>query len=131
MIQVVPEVGFGPMEIMASYGAMVMNFLLNNALTFRERRLRGWPMVPALVLFGAVCSAGILADLSVVTLLFADAPRWWLAGLLGALVSGFWNYAVSAVVVWPTKAARVMPCATAADVREEEEEWQAAAQQLS
>ena len=131
MIQVVPEVGFGPMEIMASYGAMVMNFLLNNALTFRERRLRGWAMVPALVLFGAVCSAGILADLSVVTWIFADAPRWWLAGLLGALVSGFWNYAVSAVVVWPTRAVRIMFCANAADAREDKEKWQATAQQWS
>ena len=126
MIQVIPKIGFGPMEIMASYGAMVMNFLLNNALTFRERRVRGWAMVPALVLFGAVCSAGILADLSVVTWIFADAPRWWLAGLLGALVSGFWNYAVSAVVVWPTRTARVMPCAIVADAQKANEAGQAA-----
>ena len=131
MIQVIPTVGFGSIEIVASYGAMVMNFLLNNALTFRERRVRGWAMAPALVLFGAICSAGILADISVVTWIFADAPRWWLAGFLGALVSGFWNYAVSAVVVWPTRIASVTPDPIATDAQEDDEHRQAAVRQLS
>ncbi|WP_131114451.1 glycosyltransferase family 2 protein [Lichenihabitans psoromatis] len=120
MIHVTPKLGFHAMETLASFGAMPVNFLLNNALTFRERRVRGWSMVPALVLFGAVCSVGVLANLSVATWIFADAPRWWLAGFLGALVSAFWNYAVSAVVVWPLKRARVMPYAVATEAWEDD-----------
>ena len=130
MIHVVPKVGFDTMEIMASYGAMPVNFLLNNVLTFRERRVRGWAMVPALVLFGMVCSVGVLANLSVATWIFADMPRWWLAGLLGALVSAFWNYAVSAVVVWPLRSRSVLPAAMSAGMRDRDANWPIAARRL-
>ncbi|WP_131114674.1 glycosyltransferase [Lichenihabitans psoromatis] len=120
MIHVTPKLGFHAMETLASFGAMPVNFFLNNALTFRERRVRGWSMVPALMLFGTVCSVGVLANLSVATWIFADTPRWWLAGFLGALVSAFWNYAVSAVVVWPLRRVRVLPRAVAAEAREDD-----------
>ena len=123
LINVVPKVGFDTMEIIASYGAMPVNFLLNNVLTFRERRVRGWAMAPALVLFGAVCSVGVLANLSVATWIFADMPRWWLAGFLGALVSAFWNYAVSAVIVWPLKSRSVLPVSVSAKARDGDTSW--------
>ena len=123
MIDVIPKVGFDTMEIMASYGAMPVNFLLNNVLTFRERRVRGWAMAPDLILFGAVCSVGVLANLSVATWIFADVPRWWLAGFLGALVSAFWNYAVSAVVVWPLKSRSVLPVSISAGERDGDTNW--------
>lgn len=126
MIHVTPRLDFHTMETLASFGAMPVNFIFNNALTFRERRVRGWSMVPALVLFGAVCSVGVLANLSVATWIFADAPRWWLAGFLGASVSAFWNYAVSAVVVWPLRKARVLPYAVAAEAREDDAPGRAA-----
>ena len=126
MIHLTAEVEFNTMETIASYGAMPVNFFLNNALTFRERRIRGWSMVPAIVLFIAVCSVGVLANLSVSTWILADGPRWWLAGLLGALVSAFWNYAVSAVVVWPVRSGRVLPASVAAELRDDEANWAAA-----
>ena len=113
MIRLTPSVGFNTMQILASYGAMPVNFLLNNVITFRERRVRGRSVVPAMVLFGAVCSVGVIANLSVSTWIFADAQRWWLAGFLGASVSAFWNYAVSAVVVWPFRSGSISPASIA------------------
>ena len=45
----------------AAYVAMTWNFLLNNRLTYRDRRLRGWQAVKGLVSFYAVCSVGAVA----------------------------------------------------------------------
>ena len=51
-------------------------------------RLLLWLSLPTILV-------GVLANLIVSTWIFADAPHWRLAGCLGALVSAFWNYAVS------------------------------------
>ena len=37
---------------------MTSNFLLNNELTYRDRRLKGWGMLRGFVLFCLVCSVG-------------------------------------------------------------------------
>ena len=94
---------FGAMEFVASYSAMISNFFVNNAITFRDRRFRGWSMIPAMFVFCAICSVGVIADLSITTWLF-DPSSWWLAGISGALISTFWNFGVSGNVVWSARA---------------------------
>jgi dolichol-phosphate mannosyltransferase len=106
LVHLAPGVGFARMEILASYAAMAVNFALNNALTFRERRARGWSALPAFALYCGVCSVGVVADTGIAGWAFSGSPTWWVAGLLGALVGSFWNYAMSATIVWSSRTGR-------------------------
>ncbi len=81
--------------------AMICNFSLNNVLTYRDLRLRGWDFLRGLISFFLVCAAGAVANVGVATVLFAElAPPWWAAGAAGAVVGAVWNYAVSGVFTW-------------------------------
>jgi len=81
--------------------AMVCNFSLNNVLTYRDLRLRGWAFLRGLISFFLVCAAGAVANVGVATVLFDKlAPPWWAAGAAGAVVGAVWNYAVSGVFTW-------------------------------
>ncbi len=85
----------------ATLAAIIGNFVLNNAFTFGDRRLRGWSFVRGLVTFGLICGVGAAANLSVAAVMVNDDGRGWaLAGLVGAVMSLVWNYAVSSVITW-------------------------------
>lgn len=84
----------------ATFVAMLANYALNNALTYRDRRLRGWRFVKGLVSFVLVCSVGAFANVGVGNYLFQSRSAWWLAGLAGVAVGAVWNYAVSSVFTW-------------------------------
>ena len=85
--------------------AMVCNFTLNNVLTYRDLRLRGWGFLRGLVSFFLVCAAGAVANVGVGTVLFDTlALPWWVAGIGGAVVGAVWNYAVSGVFTWRKRA---------------------------
>ena len=91
----------------ATLTAMVCNFTLNNVLTYRDLRLRGWGFVRGLVSFFLVCAAGAVANVGVGTVLFDQlALPWWLAGVAGAVVGAVWNYAVSGVFTWRRRVPR-------------------------
>ena len=81
--------------------AIVGNFILNNNLTFRDRRLKGARRVRGLIIFAAVCTVGAIANLNVAFLMFTDAHQtWWTAGIIGAAMSLVWNYAVGSTLTW-------------------------------
>ena len=91
---------FAPAQGIATVTAIVSNFVLNNALTYRDQRLSGWNFVKGLVAFAAICSVGALSNAGVANWIFVSNSHWWLAGLAGALMSATWNYVVSAAFVW-------------------------------
>lgn len=95
--------GFGGAQIAATVAAMTVNYALNNALTYRSDRLRGWKWLRGLVLFYIVCSIGALANIGVAGLVYADQGGWGIAGLAGAAIGLVWNYAASTRVVWRLK----------------------------
>jgi len=80
--------------------AMIFNFTLNNLLTFRDRRLKGWAWVKGLFSFMIACSVGALANVGVAAYLFAGRAQWILAALAGVLVGAVWNYAVTQFYTW-------------------------------
>jgi dolichol-phosphate mannosyltransferase len=94
------EYEFWLSQAVASICAMVLNFVLNNLLTYRERRLVGLQLVKGLVVFIFICSIGAFTNVRVAAYLFAQSVPWWLAGLIGAGIGAVWNYAVSAQYVW-------------------------------
>jgi len=87
-------------QAMAAVAAMTGNFLLNNIVTYRDRRLCGPALVRGLLGFYAVCALGAAANVVVASHLFAGGLRWWLAGIVGAAVGAAWNYAMSSALVW-------------------------------
>lgn len=80
--------------------AIACNFLLNNAVTYRDRRLRGWRWWAGLASFYAICGAGALANVGAGAALFAAHERWWVSGIAGAVIGSAWNFMASALVTW-------------------------------
>jgi dolichol-phosphate mannosyltransferase len=80
--------------------AMTSNYFLNNAVTYRDRRLRGLQFWRGLATFYLICGIGALANVGVGTLLYARGEIWWLAGLASALVGAVWNYGATRFFTW-------------------------------
>ena len=87
-------------QLVATLAAMSSNFLLNNQITYREYRYRGWSILGGLLLFALVCSVGVIVNINIAAWLFDFDQFWWVAGFAGALVGVVWNYAVSTSFVW-------------------------------
>ena len=93
-------VGFATAQATATIVAMIMNFTVNNALTYRDRRLRGMRFVGGLITFCAICAIGAIANVRFATAVFQQHYQWWLSGLAGAAASVVWNYAVTSIFTW-------------------------------
>lgn len=91
---------FNTAQATATYVAMILNFLLNNLVTFRDRRLRGMRLVRGLVIFVAACSIGAVTNFSVAQFTLNAGLPWYLAGMLGMGISSVWNYGVNTIFTW-------------------------------
>ncbi|MGH9721048.1 MAG: GtrA family protein, partial [Bryobacteraceae bacterium] len=87
----------------ATLVAMTVNFTLNNVLTYRQNKLAGWRFLRGLFTFYVACAIGAAANLAIAEELFTAGIPWWLAGLLGAVVGGVWNYAVTSTFTWKAR----------------------------
>ncbi len=90
-------------QIVATFIAMLANFFLNNAVTYRSVRLRGPALLPGLLLFLAVCSLGAVANVGIARTIYGAHGGWTPSALVGAAVGMVWNYAISATLVWNRK----------------------------
>lgn len=91
---------FTSSQAVATAVAMTSNFALNNALTYRDMRLRGWRWITGLMSFILVCSLGAFANVGIASYLFVNDTVWVLAALAGIVVGAVWNYAVTAIYTW-------------------------------
>jgi dolichol-phosphate mannosyltransferase len=91
---------FAGAQAFGAISAMTSNFALNNFLTYRDQRLKGFAILRGLLLFYLVCSVGLLANVGVAFSVYNQEPIWWLAGAAGALMGVVWNYAMSGLFVW-------------------------------
>ena len=91
---------FGRAQAVATIAAIAWNFVLNNAVTYRDQRLTGWAFVTGLLRFQVICAVGAVSNVGVAAWIYDYDPRWWIAGLGGALMGAAWNYIVSAAFVW-------------------------------
>jgi dolichol-phosphate mannosyltransferase len=94
------NVGFLAAQSVATLVAMTCNFALNNLLTYRDMRLRGWQLLRGWASFTAACSVGALANVGIAAYLFDHQAYWVLSAVAGVLVGAVWNYAVTAVYTW-------------------------------
>ena len=92
--------GFAEASVAATLAAMVFNFLLNNQLTYRDRRLKNWRLLRGLATFCVGCSIGAVANVGIAAQIHGQGSSWWLAGLAGALIGAVWNYAIASTYTW-------------------------------
>jgi dolichol-phosphate mannosyltransferase len=94
------DFSFSAALIAAIIVAMVGNFALNNVLTYRDRRRRGWRLVTGLLLFCAACSVGSVSNYAVAKFLVASGIWWPLASLCGLAIASVWNFGATGIVIW-------------------------------
>lgn len=94
---------FSSAQIAATIVALSSNFLLNNEITYRDRRLKGFAMLWGFVVFGLFCSIGAFTNVGIASWLYSEDRVWWVAGAAGAVMGALWNYAMSSLFVWRTR----------------------------
>lgn len=93
-------IAFMTSQSIATGSAMVFNFAVNNVLTYRDQRLRGWRWWYGLASFVLACSVGAVANVGVANYLFLGQTQWALAALAGVAVGAVWNYAITQIYTW-------------------------------
>ena len=91
---------FTQAQAIATVAAMTYNFLLNNVVTFRDLRLRGYRIVTGLLKFYAACSFGAIVNVTFASTLIRRGIPWYVAGISGIFFSSVWNYSVNSVLTW-------------------------------
>jgi len=92
--------GFSGAQTAAALGAMTWNYLVNNAVTYRDRRKRGFGLLTGYFKFVFLCSIPLAANVAVATMVYERGPAWWVAGVAGAVVAAAWNYVTTSRAVW-------------------------------
>ena len=94
------HMNFAVAQTGATLIAMTSNYAMNNILTYRDMRLRGWAWLRGWLSFTLACSVGALGNIGIATYIFAQDTTWVLASLSGIIVGAVWNYAVTSVYTW-------------------------------
>jgi dolichol-phosphate mannosyltransferase len=102
----VAEKSFAISQATATFAAMTVNFLVNNWVTYLDRRLKGLRVLSGLLWFYAACSVGAIANYAIATLAYERGLPWYLAAAVGVMISSVWNYAVTSVLTWRTQKRR-------------------------
>jgi dolichol-phosphate mannosyltransferase len=91
---------FPDAQLAATLAAITSNYALNNAITYRDLRLRGLRFVRGWFEFTLICGIGAMSNIGIATWIYGQHVRWALAGLAGAVVGVAWNYMVTRMFVW-------------------------------
>ena len=92
--------GFVKGQAYATGLVMALNYMLNNSLTYRDRRRRGLGFWTGLLSFCVACSLGFAANLAISAEAFQQGVPWFLAALIGLLFSAVWNFGVTSMTTW-------------------------------
>jgi dolichol-phosphate mannosyltransferase len=94
------DVSFPIAQMQASAMTMVFNYSINNLLTYRDRRRRGFAWFTGLLSFMAACSLGGLINVVIANSFFSNGAPWMVASLAGILIGAMWNFAVASQFTW-------------------------------
>lgn len=98
-------IGIAKQEFLYAQGvatlvAMTWNFILNDTLTYRDKRLKGIRWFKGLLSFYFVCGLGALANVGIASALFEKSYSWWVAASAGIVVGTVFNYAMTSMFTW-------------------------------
>jgi dolichol-phosphate mannosyltransferase len=96
----VAGLSFAAGQAVATFIVMILNFVLNNSVTYRDRRLKGWRFWSGLVTFCLACGLGVAANVAIASEAFRHGVPWVLAAVTGLLFTAVWNYGVTSMTTW-------------------------------
>ena len=91
---------FAAGQAVATLIVMILNFVLNNSITYRDRRLKGWRFWSGLVTFCLACGLGVAANVAIASEAFRHGVPWVLAAVIGLLFTAVWNYGITSMTTW-------------------------------
>ncbi|AIT81520.1 glycosyltransferase [Novosphingobium pentaromativorans] len=92
---------FNVANTIAAVVAMTFNFVLNNELTYSDKRLRGFvPLMRGWAQFGVTCSLGLLTNIGSAAMLKTMGFHDVVAVVTGIILGSVWNFALSSKFVW-------------------------------
>lgn len=95
------EAAFITGQTLAALVAMTFNFVLNNELTYADKRLRGFgPVMAGWARFLLTCAFGLLANIGAATALVRIGFNPYPAAIVGIVLGSVWNFALSSKFVW-------------------------------
>ncbi len=95
------EAAFIVGQTTAALVAMTFNFVLNNELTYSDKRLRGFgPIMSGWARFLLTCAFGLLANIGAATALVRIGFNPYPAAIVGIVLGSVWNFALSSKFVW-------------------------------
>jgi dolichol-phosphate mannosyltransferase len=94
------SLGFGEANLLAAAAAMTSNYLLNNEITYRDRRRRGLGLLWGYLKFAALCALGLVINVSVGEFAYEHLHNRDVSAVLGAVAAAAWNYGSTAVALW-------------------------------
>ena len=94
------SLSFAASQTITTFIVMILNFVLNNSVTYRDRRLRGWAFLGGLITFCLACGLGVAANVAIANEAFHRGVPWVLAALSGLLFSAVWNFGVTSMTTW-------------------------------
>lgn len=102
-------------KILAGEGAIINNFMWNDAWTFADisQRQQGWgPRLKRLLKFNAICLAGLVLNVLVLNVVYNVLfdQRWaYLANLIAIAIVTFWNFWLNLKLSWRVTQVRKRP----------------------
>jgi dolichol-phosphate mannosyltransferase len=88
-------------QTVATVCAMVSNFTINNVLTYSTYRLTGLSFVKGLLLYSAIASFGIVANVSSAQITYSHfKSHVFFAATVGIVIDIVWRFVVSSRLIW-------------------------------
>jgi dolichol-phosphate mannosyltransferase len=88
-------------QALATIGAMVFNFTINNILTYPTTRLRSGNYYKGLLLYSFIASFGIVANVSTAQLTYIHFKgHTFAAACMGIFIDVIWRFVVSNRLIW-------------------------------
>jgi dolichol-phosphate mannosyltransferase len=93
-------IAFAEAQATATAIVMILNYVLNNAVTYRDQRLRGAAFWRGLLTYCLACGLGVVVNVAVSNECFHRGVPLILAAVCGLLFSAIWNFAVTSMTTW-------------------------------
>lgn len=96
------KMSFDHGQLIATIIAMGFNYSANNALTYNDRRRKGWRFATGFLIFAALSSFGIVANVGIASAVHREYTSliYLLPAALGAMITVVWNYIATQAFVW-------------------------------
>ncbi len=86
-------------HIYSALVAIIVNYLLNDKLTFQnKRKIRSISL--SMLIFMVICLIGIFISASVTEKIYGFTNFWFLASISGVFIASVWNFVISRIIIW-------------------------------